>query len=526
MPKRRAKSPCPEGLVKPTRIRHCAQAWLNHFFPASYPDVSLALKICAQKAGREKRASPLIFLLPMVPCASLPITRVSLAFRTRLYEKNEAPEKIHMLVKIDELIALRYFSGHHHLKKLWKERVLATLRKGKFQEKAAKRDSTRQHVKDNLSDEKTRNVAYFRLAKINALLKSKLKKPITKHHRSNSSIEKKYPIQFQQFVAKRPSYGPLIQVPQKLRLPLAGKPSTDFDEEATEEVGSTRDTIQDEASFQESRKSENDPDSDGVKESNNSAALAPHIGVTKTHYHDADEGDMMLVHDEGQVADEKGSPLEDQIENKQSQEETTTSKDKEDDEDDDDEEEDQEDDEDKKTGDQETDDTVEQRPQSLKKMKQGPTEMSDQKMQNSEIKQDQLNAVRAERERQLQRLQKFYIAQEKQRILRRLWLNYVNTIDQNTGAQPFRQHVSPLAWSYPTGLSNAFLLLVPTDPGYQPANELRPIEDTDNKQGYSVSVDGLNGVFSKEPGLVVKFNSPSSEVTVAKRSSEVTVVNK
>lgn len=241
---------------------------------------------------------------------------------------------------------------------------MATLRKGKFQEKAAKRDSTEQHLKDNLNDEKTRNVAYFRLAKINALLKSKLKKPVTKHHRSNSSIEKKYPIQFQQFVAKRPSYGPLIQVPQKLRLTsLASKPSTDFDEEATEEVGSTRDTIQDEASFQEPRKSENDPDSDGGKESDNAAALAPRIGVIKTHYHGAEKDDMMLVHDEGQVADEKESPLEDQIENKQSQEETTTSKDKEDDEDEDDEDEDQEEDEDKKTEDQETDDTVEQRPQ-------------------------------------------------------------------------------------------------------------------------------------------------------------------
>lgn len=429
--------------------------------------------------------------------------------------------------KLDKLIALRYFSGHHHLKKLWNERVLVTLRKGSFQEKAAKRDSTRQHLKDNLNDKKTRNVAYFRLAKINALLKSKLKKPITKHHRSNSSREKKYPIQFQQFVAERPSYGPLVQVPQKLRLTTtASKPSTDFDEEATEDVGSTRDTIQDEASFQEARKSENDSDSDEGKEGENSAALAPRIGVTKTHYHGADKDDMMLVHDEGQVADEKESPLEDQIETKQSQEETTTSKDKEDDEDDDDEDEDQEDDEDKKTEDEETDDTVEQQPHSLKKMKQGPTETSDQKMQNFEIKPDQLNAVRAERERQLQRLQKFYIAQEKQRILRRLWLNYINTIDQNTGTQPFRQPISPLAWSYPTDLSNAFLLLVPTDPGYQPANELHPIEDTNKNQGYSVSVDGLKGVFSKEPGLVVRFNSPSSEVTVAKRSNEVADVNK
>lgn len=107
MPKRRAKSPCPEGLVKPTRIRHCAQAWLNHFLPASYPDISLALKICAQKAGREKRASTLIFSSSHGPLASLPITRVSLPFRTSLWAKNEAPEKIHVLVKLDELIALR-----------------------------------------------------------------------------------------------------------------------------------------------------------------------------------------------------------------------------------------------------------------------------------------------------------------------------------------------------------------------------------------------------------------------------------
>ena len=111
MPKRREKSSCPEGLVKPTRIRHCAQAWLDHFLPASYPDVSLALKICAQKAGREKRASPLIFSPSHGPLRFVTyhsrVTRVSLAFRTSLCAKNEAPEKIHLLVKLDELIALR-----------------------------------------------------------------------------------------------------------------------------------------------------------------------------------------------------------------------------------------------------------------------------------------------------------------------------------------------------------------------------------------------------------------------------------
>ena len=46
----------------------------------SYPDVSLSLsmKICVQKkAGRRKRASRLFFLLPIVPYASSPVTRVS-----------------------------------------------------------------------------------------------------------------------------------------------------------------------------------------------------------------------------------------------------------------------------------------------------------------------------------------------------------------------------------------------------------------------------------------------------------------
>ena len=45
------------------------------------------MKICAQ------RKAPPIFLLPMVPCASSTVTRVSLAFRARLSAKNEALEE-------------------------------------------------------------------------------------------------------------------------------------------------------------------------------------------------------------------------------------------------------------------------------------------------------------------------------------------------------------------------------------------------------------------------------------------------
>ena len=45
---------------------------------ASYRDVSLSMKMCAQrKAGRKQRAPPAVYTLPMVPCGSSPVTRVS-----------------------------------------------------------------------------------------------------------------------------------------------------------------------------------------------------------------------------------------------------------------------------------------------------------------------------------------------------------------------------------------------------------------------------------------------------------------
>ena len=45
--------------------------------PASYPDASFSMKMCAQrKAGRRQQASPAVCILPMVPCGSSPVTRV------------------------------------------------------------------------------------------------------------------------------------------------------------------------------------------------------------------------------------------------------------------------------------------------------------------------------------------------------------------------------------------------------------------------------------------------------------------
>ena len=55
---------------------------------ASYPDVSLLMKMCAQrKAGRRQ---PAVSTLPMVPCGSSPVTRFALASAMR---KTEAPEE-------------------------------------------------------------------------------------------------------------------------------------------------------------------------------------------------------------------------------------------------------------------------------------------------------------------------------------------------------------------------------------------------------------------------------------------------
>ena len=61
---------------------------------ASYPDVSLWMKMCAQrKAGRRQRARLLRLLSVPFPW-SLAVHHQSLAFRARLcHAKNEAPEE-------------------------------------------------------------------------------------------------------------------------------------------------------------------------------------------------------------------------------------------------------------------------------------------------------------------------------------------------------------------------------------------------------------------------------------------------
>ena len=70
------------------QLTHQPPTHPDEVVPASYPDVSLSMKMCAQrKAGRRQRVSD-VCTLPMVTCASSPVTRVS---RSSL--ANEAPEE-------------------------------------------------------------------------------------------------------------------------------------------------------------------------------------------------------------------------------------------------------------------------------------------------------------------------------------------------------------------------------------------------------------------------------------------------
>ena len=76
------------GLISKARVFET-----DREMAAPYPDVSLS-RCVQRKAGRRKRASPLVFHLSLIPCASSPVTRVSLAFRALLLcAKNEAPEE-------------------------------------------------------------------------------------------------------------------------------------------------------------------------------------------------------------------------------------------------------------------------------------------------------------------------------------------------------------------------------------------------------------------------------------------------
>ena len=90
---------------------------------ASYADVSPSMKICAQRRAerrkRGRRASSLIFLLPVFeefPCPSSSVSRVSVAFRARLCVKTKHLRKRQLTAYVRKLSCfyLQISSAHIH----------------------------------------------------------------------------------------------------------------------------------------------------------------------------------------------------------------------------------------------------------------------------------------------------------------------------------------------------------------------------------------------------------------------------
>ena len=75
------------GLISKARVFE-TEKWLPR------TQTSLSLDACKGRREGENGASPLVFHLSLIPCASSPVTRVSLAFRALLLcAKNETPEE-------------------------------------------------------------------------------------------------------------------------------------------------------------------------------------------------------------------------------------------------------------------------------------------------------------------------------------------------------------------------------------------------------------------------------------------------
>lgn len=94
----------PNNNITNKNIKHSNKTRYTHHLdtqmqlePASHPDVSLSMKICAQrKDGRRKR--PLFFLLPMVHCASSLVTPVSRSPKNEAVEKEAATRTVVLYV--------------------------------------------------------------------------------------------------------------------------------------------------------------------------------------------------------------------------------------------------------------------------------------------------------------------------------------------------------------------------------------------------------------------------------------------
>ena len=403
--------------------------------------------------------------------------------------------------------------------------------------KTATRYSTTQKVREKQNSGVTSKGRHV-LIKKNVKLMNKLKRPLRKQHRSNRLINKSY----SHLVTKSPpeerqSNVTNARVPQVLWIKHpTGAPNGDFDEIFTEDGALSRNTVQDEALLQKLREDEKDlgsdkpitNDSDDSEKEDHSAA--DRLSVGKAARKQANEASLSLAHvrEEGRITHDKDKLDEEENVSKEVstfKEKQHTSLPQEDEDDESEDVDDKEPEEDRRKTSHAIEDKL---LGALNKMGQDknhntePVEISDHinpaLMSSLEEKQGQISAFTG-RERQLQALRELQIKE----MLQRLRLSYGKTIAQSTAQLP--QYFSPQVGRVPQAFISAPLFLVPTVPIYQPAyvapspSSSSPTQ-ADN-QGYTINVDGLKGVFSKEPGFVLRFHSPSSDVTVVKKKDQM-----
>ena len=408
-------------------------------------------------------------------------------------------------------------SGYRLPKKLVREKSLTKIRKKGLLQNATKYLKSRENLRRKLDTQRTSSGRHFFL-KINVTLKKDVKGPIKNHQTRNSFIKKWRSQLFKQDPLKRITN---VRVPNE--------PNAEFDDIVVDEDVASRNTKQDDALLKKLMSNENGLaldkpvryDSNVDKNEDDAATQQPNIGKKyQAQSYGVESGIKGGIANSNDTEPDEKQSTRKQVSKFNKEHEEKKDKDNEDE----DKGQDEEDEEDERKPAEVIKEEEEQLLQLLNNdHKMEPMDVSDRMnqavqafMPNFQENQGQFN-----QQRQFETMKEL---QAKQEMLQRLQLaNAGNIMLQNTQTpQYLSQQLRPFT-STPMRVS---IVYGPTTPNYRhPTYEVSfpsssPLAQTAH-QGYSIDVDGVKGIFTKNPGFALRFQSPNSEVTVIKRKDTV-----
>lgn len=421
--------------------------------------------------------------------------------------------------------------GYRHLKKFGPEKFLTTIRKKGLLENATKYLKSGENLGEKLDTRRTSSGRHFFLKKNVSLKKHvKFKGPITNHHARNkwrSQLFKQDPLQ-RITNARVPEESWIKQ--------LTGEPNVEFDDIVIDKDVASRNAKQDEALLKELMSNENGMvldkpvkyDSHVAKNEDNAVTEQPNAGKKhQTQSYGVSESGIKG----GNANDNDTEPVEEQSTrrqvskfNKEHHKALPLRKD----------------DHEEKEGQDKEDEEDERKPAEVIKEEEEqllqllnndhkiePMDLSNQMSEtlqaftpNFQKNQAQFNSM-VNQERQLETMKEL---QAKQEMLQRLQLtNARNIMLQNSQTPKYLSQ--QLRRPFTGAPMRVPIVYGPTTPNYQPAYEgsfpsASPPAQTAN-QGYSIDVDGVKGIFTKNSGFALRFQSPDSDVTVIKRKDTV-----